>query len=77
MATRPSINITVPSAKDVLSRPESRTISEDGDSGDGTSTKSAGQDVDENAAYNGLTLESVLEPDTGVEGAQDGAFEIE
>lgn len=77
MATGSSINITIPSAKEAPARPSPRTMSEDGVVSEGTSTEPAGQEADAVTTYNGIALESVLEPEMDDKDARDATFEIE
>lgn len=71
------MNTTLPSTTATLDRPGGRTMSEDGDSSDNSSTKIAGHDANSTDTINGLALESVLEPDIDDEDPPDGVFEIE
>ena len=71
------INITIPSVDEVLDRSDSRTTSGKGDAGNGSSMKPVDQEADIDTDYDDLALESVLEPDTDDEKAQNGMLEIE
>lgn len=76
MAAGSGTDTTIPIAEEALPRPASRSPHEDGDSAEGASTKSDSRDADVDNAYNGLTLESVVDV-MDDEDDQDGKVEIE
>lgn len=76
MAAGSGTNTTITIAEEVLARPASRSPHEDGDTAEDTSTKSDSRDADVDNAYNGLTLESVVDVMDDEEN-QDGKVDIE
>lgn len=76
MAAGSGTNTTIPIAEEALARSASRSPHEDGDTAEDTSTKSDSRDADVDNAYNGLTLESVVDV-MDDEDDQDGKIEIE